>query len=167
MHHVDAEISGPGDSGDCVEIGAVHVDPAARLVDHAADVLDALLEQPQGVGVGDHQAGRRGVEERSQGLEVAQAPVVRLHGDHLEPGEGAGCGIGAVGGVGNQDGSALGFASGIQPGPKDHQGREFSLRPCGRVKGDSGKTCGFGQIILQPRHHGEGSLDFPRILEGV
>ena len=49
VHDVDAEVAGPGDAEDGVEVRAVVVDQPARLVDGRDDLLDVLVPQPEGV----------------------------------------------------------------------------------------------------------------------
>jgi hypothetical protein len=57
VHRVDAEVAGADLADDGVEIGAVAIDEGAGGMDRVADRLHLGLEQPAGVGVGDHHRG--------------------------------------------------------------------------------------------------------------
>ena len=58
VHHVAAEIAGPRDAHDRVHVGPVDVDQSSRVVHPLGDRLDLSLEQPQRIGVGDHEHRR-------------------------------------------------------------------------------------------------------------
>ena len=97
VHDVDAEVAGPGDAEDGVEVGAVVVDQPARLVDGRDDLLDVLVPEAERVRVGDHQPGGVGADRRAQRVEIAVAARIGRDGDHLEAGHHRRGRVGAVG----------------------------------------------------------------------
>jgi hypothetical protein len=72
---------------------------------------DVLLEQPEGVRVGQHDPGHVVVEHGPQGGQVDAAPGVAGHGDHLVAAEGHRRRVGAVGRVGDDH-----LVAGLAPG---------------------------------------------------
>ncbi len=66
VHGVDAEVARPHPADDGVEIGAVAVEVGARLVHGLGDLDDLALEQPAGVGVGQHDRGDLGPDMASR-----------------------------------------------------------------------------------------------------
>ncbi len=61
VQHVHAQGPHVDDAHHGVHVGPVAVDQPALGVHDGGDLADVLLEQPQGVGVGDHDAGGVGV----------------------------------------------------------------------------------------------------------
>ena len=70
VHDVHPEVPGPGHAHQGVHVGAVHVDQAAHRVQGLADVLDPVFEDPQGVGVGDHEPGHLLAQLGQEGVEA-------------------------------------------------------------------------------------------------
>ena len=70
VDHVHAHVARAGLAHDGVEVGPVVVAEGAGLVDQTGDLEDVLLEEPQGVGVGEHDRGRALGQVAAQGLEV-------------------------------------------------------------------------------------------------
>ena len=86
---VGAELAGPGQADLRVQVGAVHVDLPAVLVDDAADLLDPVLEHAVRGGVGDHQRRQPVGVLVGLGAEVGEVDVavaVAADGDDLHPG---------------------------------------------------------------------------------
>jgi hypothetical protein len=54
VHRVDAEIARARLAYHCVEIRAVAVEIRARLMNRVGDADDLALEQPAGIGIGQH-----------------------------------------------------------------------------------------------------------------
>ncbi len=73
VHHVDAEIAGPGDAENGVHVGAVEIDQAARRVHQLGDGRDLLVEQAERVRIGNHEHGRAVVELGLEVVEIDQA----------------------------------------------------------------------------------------------
>ena len=91
---------GAGHADQGVQVGAVHVDLAAVVVDEVADLGDALLEHAVGGRVGHHQCGEVGAVLDDLGLEVGHvdvAVVIAGHHDHAHAGHDGRGGVGAVG----------------------------------------------------------------------
>ena len=57
VHHVGAEITGTHLADQSVHVGAVHVEQRALGVQQVGDLVDLLLEDAQGVGIGEHERG--------------------------------------------------------------------------------------------------------------
>jgi hypothetical protein len=86
VHHVDAQVAGADDADDGVHVGAVAVDEAATAMDGVDHVLNALFEQAQGIGVGDHEPGdliALGGDDAAQRVEVDVAAVVGGQLEHV------------------------------------------------------------------------------------
>ena len=66
VHDVDAHLARLGHPEDGVEVRAVAVDQPARLVHQPRDLQEVLLEQPERVGVGEHEPGNPVVQVRPQ-----------------------------------------------------------------------------------------------------
>ena len=73
VHQVGAEIAGPGNAQDGVHVGPVEIDQAAHGVDHLGDLGDVRFEDPQRVGIGDHEHGHAIVEPAAKIVEIDQA----------------------------------------------------------------------------------------------
>ena len=118
VRHVGAELPGPGQADQCVQVGTVQVDLPAELVDEVADLGDLRLEHPVGGRVGDHQ-GRQGVLEVGgtllQVVEVHVAVAVALDHDDVHAGHHGAGGVGAVGRGGDQAGGPLPVTVGVVP----------------------------------------------------
>lgn len=97
--HVAAEVARLGETDQGVEVGAVHVDLAARVVHLAADVGDVLLENTVRGGVGDHEDGELVAvlgDLVPEVRDVDLAVVGGLHHDDLHAGHHGARRVGAV-----------------------------------------------------------------------
>ena len=115
MHDVDAEVAGAGLADEGVHVGSVHVEEGALGVEDVGDLVDLGLEDADGGGVGEHEGGGVFVDEAFELGDVDHALGVGLEVGDLVADDGCGCGIGAVGGVGDDDlftGVALGLVVG-------------------------------------------------------
>src|SRR5262249_30985762 len=81
VHHVHAEVTGPRDAQDGVHVGAVEVDQGPLLVQQIGDGGDLLVEQAEGVGVGDHEDRGAVVELGAEVVEIDAAAFVALDGN--------------------------------------------------------------------------------------
>ena len=120
VHGVDAEVGGADPADDGVEVGAVAVEEGAGRVDGVGDLDDVALEQPAGVGVGQHDRGDVVAQLRLQRVQIDAAGGVGRDGVH---GEAAGRGrrrVGAVGGFRHQDAAAV--AGARRRGPRWRRG---------------------------------------------
>ena len=96
---VEAHVARADHPQDRVEVGAVVIHEAPDLVHRCRDLDDVLLEQPEGVGVGEHHPGDVGVEHLAQRADVDAAAGVALHRGDLVAPQGHRGRVGAVGGV--------------------------------------------------------------------
>jgi hypothetical protein len=103
MDDVEAHVAGADDPEDGVEVGAVVVEQSVGGVDLGGDGLDVDLEEADGIGIGQHEPGDVVADQRSQGVEVDEAPVVGRNLDGAVARHGHGGGIGSVGRVGDDD----------------------------------------------------------------
>ncbi len=97
VQDVEAQVARPHDAQQGVHIGAIPIDQSAAGVDPLDHFQNVLFEQPQRVGVGEHQPGHRLV---ALGLQRGQIDVASLVGrqlDHFQPAHGGGSRVGAVG----------------------------------------------------------------------
>ncbi len=72
MDAVEAHVARPGHPHDGVEVGPVVVDEATGGVDEGGELQDVFLEEPHGVGIGEHQPRRVGAAGGPQGLQIHQ-----------------------------------------------------------------------------------------------
>ena len=107
VQNVGAQVAGAGDADHGVHVGAVHVHQPTGIVHGRGDVGDALYEQAERVGVGDHQPGDVVVERILQRGEVEAAVCAGGHGTRPVAGHGGGGRVGAVRRIGHQHGGAL------------------------------------------------------------
>ena len=103
VHHVHAEVAGAGLAHQGVHVGAVHVEQRALGVEDLGDLVDLALEDANRRGVGEHQRGGLFVHLAREGFEVDAAFGVGLEVLDLIAADGRGGGIGAVGGVGDEN----------------------------------------------------------------
>jgi hypothetical protein len=137
--------SGPG-----VQVGAIHVDLAAMIVDDPADVADAGLEHTVGRGIGDHEGGEPVLVFGRLGPKIVQIDVAaRIAGDHhhRHAGHGGAGGIGAVGGGRDQANVAVPLPAALVVLADHQEPGVLALRTGVRLQGHGGET---GEVD-QPR----------------
>ena len=104
VRHVRAELARTGQPHHRVEVGAVDIDLAARVVHERAHLADVLLEDPVRGRVGDHDRGEVVAVLLDLGLEVVQVDLALvtggLHDDDPQPGHDRRRGVRAVRGAG-------------------------------------------------------------------
>ena len=133
MHHVHAEIAGARDAGQRVHIGAVHVKQGAAFVEDRGDFGDALFEDSQRAGIGDHQRGDVVGDEFAEMIGIDLAAAIGFDVLHFVAGDDDGGGIGAVRGIGDQDFVAR-VALAFEIGANHQQAGEFALRAGGGLQ---------------------------------
>ena len=139
---------GADDAEDGVHVRAVEVHERASIVQELGDLADLGVEQPDRVGVGDHEDGGLVVELRSEVGEVDEAARVALDGDGLEPGEVRRGRVGAVGAVGDEDLRPR-FALVAEVGGSDQERRQLAMRAGRRLEADGGQASDLGEVRLQ------------------
>ena len=130
MADVGTEVPGPGHADERVEVGAVHVHLAARLVDELAHLADRLLEHAVGRRVRHHDPGEAiadRVELGPQVVDVDVAAGVGRHDDDLQAGHHGARRVRAVGARRDQAHRALLVAAGPVVGADRQQAGELAL----------------------------------------
>src|SRR5207247_4216860 len=100
MDDVEVHLSRGRAAQDRVEVGAVVIEEAARVVDDLRDVEDVFFENPKGVRIRQHEGERLRSRGRLEGCEV-DAYVLRGNLDEIEPEHSRRGGVRAVCGVGD------------------------------------------------------------------
>ena len=155
---VEAHVAGPADAEHRVGVGAVVVEQAAGLVDQAGDLDDVLVEQAEGVGVGEHEAGDVALGDHlAQVVHVHAAARVAAHrGRHEAADDDAGR-VRAVRRV--RDDDALGIAALGQVGrADDQQAGELAVRAGRRLQRGDVQAGDLGEPALELVHQLERSL---------
>ena len=160
VHDVHAEVAGPRHAHQGVHVGAVHVDQRIDAVQEVADLLEAVLEDAHGVGVGDHgprdlgaQLGHQcpqalaGLAAGGIGDVVEGDSAVRQRGqlDDLIARHGGGGGVGTVATVRNEDDAALGAPADVI-GANEHHARQLAGGAGAGLQGHAGQP----RDLLQP-----------------
>ncbi len=167
MDDVEAHVARPGLTHDRVEVGAVVVEQAADLVDQRGDLGDVAIEDPEGVRVGQHQAGDVLVDLRTQILDVDATVLVSCDLDHLVAGHRDRSRIGAVGGVRGQDLARAAAAVGVV-GPGQQQSGQLALGAGRRLEAHMGQAADLRKRSLKQVHQLEcalGVLGFSRRMQ--
>ena len=164
MDDVEAHVARPRDPHHGVEVGAVVVERRPHLVHDPGDLLDVRVEQPERVGVGEHQAGDVLVGLFAQIVEVHPAVGRRAELDHLVARHRHRGGVGAVGGVRRQHLAAL-LAAILVIGPREQQTGELAVRAGARLQRHVRQARDLGQGALQPPHQLERALRVLGVLE--
>ena len=166
MHDVEAHVAWAREPHHGVEVGAVVVQRRADAVDDLSDLGDVRVEQPERVGVGQHQARDVGVRLRAQVLDVDAAVGVGGELDDLEAGHRHGRGVGAVRGVGRQHLVARLAAILVEGAREQHPG-ELAVGARGGLQRHVRQAGDLRQRTLQVPHQLERALGVLRVLQGV
>ncbi len=103
MHHINAEIAGPDDPQQRVQVGAIAIDQTAGGMNDLDHLQHVLVKQAERVGVGQHQAGQGVVAFGRQRFQIDIAAWVGCQLDHPHAAHGGSGRIGAVGRIGDED----------------------------------------------------------------
>ena len=158
MADIGADRSGRGQPDLRVHVGAVHVDLAAVLVDHGADIADGGLEHAVRRWVGDHQRRQPvGMLLRlcAQIGQIDVAVAVAADDHHFQPGHRGAGGVGAVRGGWDQAHVAMLFAAGFVPCADRQQTGIFALRAGIRLQRNFGEAGGGAEPGLQTADQGQ------------
>jgi hypothetical protein len=136
VHDVHPAAGGIDQAHDGVHVGAVIVHQSAFAVYDFGDVPDVGLEKTQGVGIGQHDAGRFPVHELRHGPGFQDPFRARLHRHGFIAAQGGAGRVGAVGGIGDEDFGSFRPAAFV-PGGKDQDAGQFSLGAGGGLHGDT------------------------------
>jgi hypothetical protein len=107
------------------------------------------LEEPQGVGVGEHERGAALVQQRIEHLGVKDPVRSALDLDDLHPVEGRARRVRAVRGIGDEDAHALAVTARAVIRLNHHHPHELALGARCRLKGHTVQTRDLGQRHLQ------------------
>ena len=102
VQHVHARVTEVDDAHDGVHVGAVAVDQAALAVNDVGHLADVFFKQPQGVGIGDHDAGGIFVHELCHRFGQQDTVFSGFDRHGLESAQGGAGRVGSVGGVGDE-----------------------------------------------------------------
>ena len=163
---VEAHVAGPRVAHDGVEVGAVVVEGAARLVDQPGDLGDVLVEDAERVRVGQHQAGDVVVDLRPQVVHLDPAALVGGDLDDLVAGHRHRGRVGAVRGVGGED-LVAGLAAVGVVGAGEEQAGELAVRAGRGLQADVGQPADLAEARLQQPHQLQRALRAPRVLGRV
>ena len=157
---------GPRAAHDRVQVRAVVVERPAQLVDDRGDLGDVLVEEPERVRVGEHQAGDLVGRLRAQVVDVDAAALVGGDLDRLVAGHRHRRRVGPVGGVGGQHLGPL-LAAILVVGAGEQQPGELAVRAGRRLQADVRKAADLAQRALQPPHQLQRPLGPLRVLRRV
>ena len=166
VHDVEAHVARPREAHDRVQVGAVVVQRGAHAVHDLGDLGDVLVEDPERVGVRQHQAGDVAVGLAAQVLEVHPAGLVGVELDHLQPGHRDRRRVGAVGGVGRQHLVAA-LAAVLVVGARQQHAGELALGARAGLQRDVLHARDLRQRALQAPHQLERALRVIGVLQRV
>ena len=135
MNHVESEIAGAHNAHNRVQVCAIAIDQAARIVDDLIDFPHIFFKQTECVGVGEHDAGSLVGDLGAQVIQVHIAARIRFHLDDFVSRHGAGRGIRAVRRIGNQHLAAFGIAACQMIGANDQNAGRVPLAHLRRAGG--------------------------------
>ncbi len=163
VHRVETHVTRPADAHECVQVGSVVVEHRSGGVDHLGYIQYLSLEQPQGIGVRQHQRGDLWRKLRLQVGEADPAVRTRLHLHHVETTEGRARGVGAVRRIGDED-LCAGVAARVVIRLDHPERRPFAVRTRGRLQGHPLHPDDRAKRLLEPPHQLERALDAVLVL---
>ncbi len=167
MHHVDAHVPGLRDAQERVEVRPVPIHQASCLVHETRHLEEILLEQPERVGVREHETDDPVVQLRAQLCKVDVAARVGRYLHRLEASHAAGRRIGAMRGIGHEHAVAGVIIARNMPRAHDEDARELAMGARGGLERDGVKTSNLRDHGLESEHEPDGALRGDRILQGV
>ena len=148
---VEAHVARAREAHHRVEVGAVVVERGADAAHDARDLGDVAVEQPERVGVGEHQARRALVDLGAQVVDVDAAVGGRAHRHRFVTGHRHRRRVGAMGGVGDQHLGTL-LPALLVVGARHQEAAQLSLRAGTRVEGYVGQARDLGERPLEAPH---------------
>ena len=133
-------------------------------MDDASHLDDVVLEQPQRVGVGDHDAGRLRAHRRLQRRQVdasvgPRGDLPRCHAHDGHAGR-----VGAVRRVRDQDLGSPGIAARLVPGADDEHAQVLAVGAGRRHQAAGGEAGDLAERLLQVQQRAEQALDVGHVL---
>ena len=163
---VEPHVARPHQAEQRVQVGAVHVEERARVVDDLRDLDNLFLEEPERVGVGEHQRGAVVVDQFREVAHVDQALGVGMNGLNLVPRQRGGGRVGAVRRIGDDDAPA-GVATRRVVGVDHQDARELALRAGGGLQRHAIHARHFLQPLFEFIHQTQRALRERLALQGV
>ena len=133
VHEVHSDVPHADDSHHSIHVGPVHIDQPTLGVNNLGNGLDVLLEQTQGIGVGNHDARRVFIHDRLNSLRRQDPLFIGRNGNRGEPAEGTTRRVGSVGRVGDKD-LVPGGTSVVVISSNDHHPGKLSVGPRRRLE---------------------------------
>ena len=164
---VEAQLSGLHPAEQRVEVRPVAVDHAAGVADHLDHGKDVVVEEPQGAGLGEHEARDVVPHHRAEGADVGVAVRVGGQRDDVEARHRGRGRIGPVGAVRHQHPGAGEVAPGAVVGAGHQHPGELPLGPRHRRQGGRRHPGDLGEDLLEVVHERQGPLHRGLGLEGV
>ena len=157
VHDVEAHVARTRLAQDRVQVRAVSVGECADRVDRTSDLEDVLVEEPQRVGVREHDGGHVGVQRRLQGVEVHASPIVGRYLRDVVAAHRHGRGVRPVRSVGDHD-TASDIALVGEVGANRQQSGELAVSPRGGLQRDRVQPDDLGQRLREGPEHLEEAL---------
>ena len=157
VHHVDAEIAGARDAGQRVHVGAVHIEKRALVVQNFCDFRDALFEDAERRGIGDHQRGDVCGDEVAQFIDVDLAVRFGLDVFDFVAGDDRGGGIRSVRRVGNQNFLAR-VAVFLVIGADQEEACQFAVRASSGLQRDRVHAGDFEEALFEELQNFQAAL---------
>ena len=128
VHGIDTEIARPHPPDDGVEIRPVAIEVTADTMNRVGNLADIALEQPAGIGVGQHDRRDIGAELCLQRGQIDPPIGGRRHRIDGKAAIGGGRRVGAMGAFRHQDaGAGLALAPGDMGGADRHDAAKFAM----------------------------------------
>ena len=143
---IDAEFAWSTDADQGIEVGTIHINLAACLVNFFTKISDSRFEDTVGRGIGDHGGGDSRSVFFEFCVEVGKIDVpLRVASDRNDPKTDEDCTgwVGAVCGNGNEADIACGVSSGLMPSADRKKACVLSLGARVRLEGDMGQAGDF------------------------
>lgn len=153
VHHVKSHVSGTRPAHHGVEVGAVVVAQAARLMHDARDFQNVGIEQAHGIGIGQHQRGRIGSRGLAQLFQIHQPVCVAGDAHHLIAAHGRAGGIGAMRRVRHKHLGASLVAPALMVRLDKQQAHVLPMRARGGLEGHAVHASDGGQAFLGLTQH--------------
>ncbi len=157
MERIEALVSRTRDAHDRVQVGSVAIRVCPHRVDRLGDLEYLRVEQPEGVGIGEHEGGDLRVERRLERIDVDEPTLVARYGDRIVAAHRYRCGVGSMRGVGDDDLTAR-ITGCDMGGLETHQCGQLAMRTCRRLEGDRWQPGDLAERLLQSDHEFECAL---------
>ena len=142
-------------------------DEAAALMHHIDDLAYVRLEEPERIGIRDHDPGDVAAAGGLHGLEIGVAVIIARNLHRVEAGHGDACRVGAVRAVGNEHLRPPAIAAVCMVAANHEHPGELALRAGRRLQGYPPEAADPLEEVLEPPHELETPLGELLGLEGM